>query len=145
MSSGLKLYLVVAAALSGFCFRLGESFLSAQIPACPQYDCKAIYAWWTSGFGTTCSAVSATGQPTTHETHAFPSIYATSSNGQLPLLDPKNKIDRLTYPTNAVTCGKNAQGQFQSPQETVPTGVLTATQAIDQKHCTPKAGGGEEN
>jgi len=148
MSSGLKLYLVVAAALSGFCFRMGESYVSAQPPPCPNYACKDVYAWWTNGNpgGNQCSAVSGLGDPKTHTTHANPGIFATSSNGQMPIITTTNPIDRLTYSTHNPTCGKNAQGQWQTPQEVVPTGVLTATHPINQSYCTPKApGGGEED
>lgn len=138
MTAETRVMCLVAAALCGFFFRLGEQPVGAQLPTCPRHDCKDVYGWWINGTpgGNQCFVAKETGTQT-NTTHALLQVYATASSGTTPA-NNLGTYDRHIFSNCFATCGQ-VNGQWQSPQEVTPTGTSRLDGNRTRQVCTPKA------
>ena len=82
MGTKLKVFLLLSAAVSGFCFRAGERTVAAQLPTCPVHDCKDVFSWHVSGF----NIASAHDANNNQYSHAMVLIHAPAPGAALPVI-----------------------------------------------------------
>lgn len=142
MSTEFRVFLLVAAAVAGFCFRAGEQSVTAQqLPNCPSVDCRDVFAWSVAGFNPASADDPVTGKASTH---AMVGIYTPNQAASLPV-SASGQYQRYEYPTVNSACAK-INGAWPSPVEmTKATGNQTNAGTPTRNVCTPKKGGGGED
>jgi hypothetical protein len=118
---------------------------AAAVPvACPQYACKNVHASWSAVGDVRAEFLPNNGG---NSVDYFYDIFATSSNVVQPSKPSGVRIDEVLYDSCIPTCGKDANGVWQAPQEVaIPVGALVLnTNRIKQNLCNPPANGAAVN
>lgn len=142
MYSRVVIVLLLLSMIAGYLER--ESHLRAAVPpACPQYKCRTIHAYW-SGNKTFVSAFHVQ-NGTGNADDGAENIFTTNSTENLPFLKTTGNIDLWQYPSCTPFCGKDIAGKWQATQEVLKSGAKDkdSKSLIMRQPCTATANGAE--
>ena len=116
--------------------------------ACPRFQCKAVYAYWTENSQTVkqFEFLFPAGKTTPAKyvpiLNAMPIIFATASNGEPPFVGCQYLVYPTSYSTCIPSCGLDAAKNWQATQE-VDLGAkaifLSRDAAQAGMNCSPAA------
>ncbi len=143
-TNGTTVVLLIAAALCGFSFHLGERRATAAggITGCSTAPCQEVYCWWVSD-GTTQSYSVQIGTATwpfvagDNTTYSIPSIYVVADAGnKLPQL-PNGTCNKWKWTSCSAICAP-AKGGAPNLYEVLPDGTAVQTDTgMARTKCTP--------
>jgi hypothetical protein len=128
-TNGTTVVLLIAAALCGFSFHLGERRATgAGGPACAASPCEELYSWWpgpsTGNFSAQVAGSTWPFGPTDNTTFAIKNVFLPAASGNTGPLVQNGTFDRWTW-TNSTSGCAFINGNPPSPEVITPSGTAT--------------------
>jgi hypothetical protein len=134
----IVMFMLLVSLITGYTESLSRLKAAIIPPACPQYECRTVHAFWT-GQKTYVWGVHVTNKNDNAD-DGVTDIFTTNSVEKKPTATDGTTVDWWDYPTCTPFCGKDANGKWQAYQEVLTSGTKNKQYNVNRAPCTANGG-----